>query len=227
TLYEISQLIDESDQFDAREKVELKLKTFNKYISWSENDYEEYNVILNELKRIKRKENPSNQELGNALENLVDFILEKSYFYKVYTNKRTGTHEIDQFAVISDRGIQAITEYNFAKDLLLTNQNYFVCECKNYKGNVGATWVGKFNTLLEVSGRCQLGIIFSCDGLTGKENTWYDSHGLTKVIFHMSNSEEKRYILDFNMNDFNLLKSKEHTFFSIVKSKKASLISGI
>ncbi len=228
TVFELlSMQIDQCDALDAKQKIELKLQRFNKFIAWSDDDYERYDVLLDSFKKIRSKKNPNTTELGQALEKLVTFIFDRSFFYQVFENKRTSTHEIDQFVILSDNGIQALEDYKFSKDLLLTKQNYLLCECKNYKGKVSATWVGKFNTLLDVSGKCQLGIIFSCDGLTGRENNWYDAHGLTKIIYHLSENEQKKFILDFNLEDFEKLKEKNTNIFDIIKTKKMALLSNV
>ncbi|MBR9649462.1 hypothetical protein JET15_14980, partial [Clostridium tyrobutyricum] len=173
---EIIKLIDSSDFSCSKKKIELKIKVLNKYIEWTNGDYKQYEELLYNLKQIRKnmnkktkkdKRNSSKLGLGKSLENIVNFIFEKSYFYKVYPNKRTATNEIDQFIVLSDKGKQAIEEYKFSKKLFGITDEYLLCECKNYKGKVGGTWVGKFYTLMNVSGNCSLGIIFSYDGLTG------------------------------------------------------------
>lgn len=166
--------------------------------------------------------------MGKNLENIVDFIFEKSVIYKVHSNKQSSTHEIDQFIVLSDEGIQLIEELKLSKELLITKQKYFLCECKNYKDKVPATWVGKFNTLLEVSGKCQVGILFSYKGLTGRENSWEDAHGLAKIIYYLGDNNSKRYIIDFNINDFELLnKNRNTSIIEIIKNKKIAVEIGI
>ncbi|QEZ68951.1 acetylglutamate semialdehyde dehydrogenase [Paraclostridium bifermentans] len=220
----LSRQIDECNEIDERQRIELKLKSLNKFIKWTDKDYLEYGTLLANLKRVRRKSKPSTSELGKALEDIVDFIFNKSFIYKVHSNKRSSTHEIDQFIVLSDRGIQTMHSLGISRELLPTTQHYFLGECKNYKKPVGATWVGKFNTLMEVSGKCQLGIIFSCGGLTGKEQNWENSHGLTKVIHYLSDPSAKRYILDFNMGDFDLLnENRTISVIDIIKSKKRAL----
>lgn len=222
-LQRIKRQIEATDGLNERDKVELQVAMLNNFIKWTDDDYRVYEVLLGELEKVKRKRKPSTTELGLALENIVDFIFNKSFMYKVHSNKRSSTHEIDQFIVLTDAGIQAMHSLGISRELLPTTQHYFLGECKNYKKPVGTTWVGKFNTLMEVSGKCQLGIIFSCEGLTGKEHNWESSHGLTKVIHYSSDPNAKRYILDFNMLDFKSLKDKSVNVFDIIKSKKRAL----
>ncbi|URZ06503.1 hypothetical protein [Clostridium felsineum] len=226
-LEKINMDIEKADFNSDKEREDIKLKVLNKYTRWSCNDYLQYERLLDKLKEEKDKKHCSQVEIGKALENIVTFIFEKSYFYKVYPNKRTSTHEIDQFVVLSDKGEQAIYDYHFSRKLLISEQDYFLCECKNYKTKVQATWVGKFYTLLKVSGDCTVGIIFSCNGLTGKENNWYDGHGLTKTIYRISNSTQHTYILDFNLNDFKLLLDNKNTIFSIILNKKRALVANV
>jgi hypothetical protein len=236
TLKDILKLIDETDTLTEQEKIEAKVKSFYKFIKWTEKDYEQYEQLLVDLKKANRKsikkqltsdeETIKTKDKGDALENIVNFIINKSFFLKVYPNKRTSTNEIDQFVVLSSNGKQAMYEYNFSSDLLGFKDGYFIGECKNYDDNVAATWVGKFYTLLRTCGNCELGIIFSYYGLTGQENNWYDAHGLTKVIYRMETGTKKNHILDFNKEDFEKLRDRKMNFFDIIHAKKNALISG-
>lgn len=240
TILEIMDMISNVDGATEQQKIDMKVNLFYKYIAWTDEDYQQYNKLLDELIKLKKQRVPikskkdrgtekeaTKKSIGDALEAVVDFIFEKSFFYKVYENKRTSTHEIDQFVVLSDRGRQALEDTKFTRDLLITTQDYFLCECKNYKTPVSATWVGKFNTLLEISGKCSVGLFFSCEGLTGKENTWYDAHGLAKTIYRLSDDEEKRFILDITIKDLELLRSTDNNIFKIIKTKKESMVSNI
>lgn len=70
-------------------------------------------------------------------------------------------------------------------------------------------------------------INFSYHGLTGKENNWYDSYGLTKVIYRISENSRKVHILDFNIKDFEILYiDRDTSFLQLIKLKKESLITG-
>lgn len=236
SLKDILKLIKNSDTLTEQEKIKGIVESFYKFVEWTDDDYKEYDRLLEEFKKTNKKrtkkkstvdeESIKTREKGDALENIVNFIIDKSFFLKVHPNKRTSTNEIDQFVVISDNGKQALKEYEFSTDLLGFNNGYFIGECKNYDDSVAATWVGKFYTLLKTCGNCELGIIFSYYGLTGKENNWYDAHGLTKVIYRMELGNNKNHILDFNKDDFELLKNKNINFFKIINAKKDALISG-
>lgn len=227
------ELINIEEDFDAevaKGNIIKKVNKFKELIKWSDEQLEEYRELYNDFISINRKtkDNEETQkQKGDRLENLVNFIFNNSFFLNVYPNKRTSINEIDQFITISDYGLQAIHELNFSRELLGLDEDHFICECKNYKGNIPATWVGKFNTLLNTCGETRLGIIFSYYGLTGEENNWYDAHGLTKVVYRISKEDSKTFILDFNKNDFKKLLDKEINIFDIIKAKKKALISGV
>lgn len=236
TIAEIMNMIDNVSGITEREKTETKFKLFSKYIEWTEDDYKKYNELLdelvnirNELKKQKGKKDKSivTKSVGDALEDVVDFIFEKSFFYKVHKNKRTSTNEIDQFVVLSNKGKLALADTGFTKDMLISLQEYFLCECKNYSEKVAATWIGKFNTLLEVSGKCSVGLVFSYEGMTGKEDNWYDAHGLTKIIYRLSDDKDRRYILDININDLELLRTKPNNIYEIIQNKKQAMMSNV
>lgn len=224
---DIIKMIDGMDNVSAQEKIKLKIRNFNKFIKWTHSDYAQYKVLLNYLKKVKRKRNVKTKEIGDALENLVNFIIEKSFFYTVHPNKHTSTNEIDQFIVLNDKGKQAIAEYSFSKELLVSDENHFLGECKNYDKSVGSTWVGKFNTLLDICGETSIGIIFSYEGLTGNENNWYDAHGLTKIIYRITKDKKARFIIDFNIKDFEKLLNPDINFFQLIKLKKEALIANV
>lgn len=213
---------------DDREAVEK----FFEFSSWTDEDYIEYNKLLMSLEQSygkcknNAKDKIDTKSKGNALEDIVNFIIEKSYFLEVYPNKRNATNEIDQLIVVSCYGEQTLDRYGISRNLLGFKGDFFLGECKNYYKKVGVTWVGKFNTLLKICGDCEFGIIFSYLGLTGDENKWEHAHGLTKVIYINSNTDHKKYILDFNINDFNNLKNKDVNFFKLIKSKKLALATG-
>ncbi|NFM30697.1 acetylglutamate semialdehyde dehydrogenase [Clostridium botulinum] len=214
-----------------REDIVSKIKLFKEITSWKEEDYMEYEKLLEEFilinKKKDKKDEMTTRKKGDVLEDLVNFIICKSFILSVYPNIRTSTNEIDQFIVLNDNGKQAIHEYNFSKELMGFKEDYFLAECKNYNKKVNVTWVSKFYSLLKVAGNSELGIIFSYEGLTGKDNAWYEAHGLTKIIYRIEKIENNRemFILDFNINDFKELKNKKIGFFDIIKMKKESLRS--
>lgn len=234
---DVLKLINDLDGSKEREKIKLKVQFFHNFVKWDEEEYIEYNRLLDNLYSIrtqatkKRKgvldDGIVTKSIGDALEEIVTFIFENSFFYKVHPNKRTSVNEIDQFIVLTDEGLQALYEYGFSCTLLMNSTKCFLCECKNYTKTIGSTWVGKFNTLLDVSGGCELGLIFSYEGLSGKETNWYDAHGLTKIIYRISDESKKRFILDININDLERLKDRDYNIFKLIKEKKNALIANV
>ena len=71
------------------------LNAFNTFVEWTEDEKSEFTVLLNELKRPFDGRKESKKSKGDRLERLVSFIIDKSYFYKIYKNVRTETNEID------------------------------------------------------------------------------------------------------------------------------------
>ena len=213
------ELININDEFDAEKAKEDIIKKVNKFkelIKWSDEQLEEYRKLYDEFIKINKKrknDEETQKQKGDALEKLVNFIFNNSFFLEVHPNKRNSTNEIDQFITVSDYGMQAFHEFNFNRALLGLDENHFICECKNYKGKIPATWIGKFNTLLNTCGETRLGIVFSYHGLTGKENNWYDAHGLTKIVYRISREDWRKFILDFNKDDFEKLLDRK---FNIV-----------
>ncbi len=206
-----------------RNIVKDSVKSFNELIRWEDKDYKDYEVLLNRLKGINAKRrNETTKEKGEALEDIVSFIIERTFILTAHRNKRTPTNEIDHFVVLNDHGKQSLHTYNIAPSILEFTNGYFLCECKDYGRSVGSTWVGKFYSLLKTCGNCSLGIIFSYNGLSGAENNWYDAHGLTKIIYRIEPEDKKIFILDFNKRDFERILEGE-SFFNIIKTKKLAL----
>lgn len=203
--------------------VEDKISTYKELQKWSSEDYEHYNKLLNHLKLLHGGRSNKTGDKGEALESLVNFIINKTYFFEVHENIRTGTNEIDQLIRLSDRGKQALHTFDISRDLIHINDDVFLGECKNYKESLTVTYVGKFYGLLK-SCDCNFGIIFSVKGLSGKEHLWSDSYGLVKVLrlIEKYKHEQDFYILEFNMNDYEKI-SQGVNFLDLIKEKKTAL----
>lgn len=93
----------------------------------------------------------------------------------------------------------------------------FLCECKNYKGPVDVTYVGKFNSLMSVADT-YFGVMISWDGISGR-NEWKDSKGLIKKIA----LREKRYIVVLDKKDLKELCNGEKNIFSMLYDKYIAL----
>ena len=198
----------------------LKYKTL---IEWTEDEKEEFKQLLCNLKKPFDNRVETTKDKGDRLENLVSFIIEKSYFFKVYRNVHTETNEIDEVIVFTDEGKQAISRLGFSRDLVPIESDIFLGECKNYKSSLGVTYVGKFYSLLTATSN-SFGIIFTQNGLTGDSAGYKDAYGLTKVIrmIEANKNQKDFYIITFTLEDYEEL-LKGHTFFELVDAKKKEL----
>ena len=200
------------------------LSKYEGFITWTEEDMDEFKVLLADLKKSFNKENETTKEKGDRLERLVEFIIRKTYFFEIFKNVRTETNEIDEVIILSDRGRQALTSFKLSRDLIPIDEDLFLGECKNYKSNLGVTYVGKFYSLMTVTGMT-FGIIFTQKGLTGDSEGYKDAYGLTKVLRMVENSRSAGkdfYILTFTMEDYEKMLNGK-TFFDLIKAKKLEM----
>lgn len=206
-----------------QEIIQNSVDVFHELTSWTDTDRKEYSLLLKELKRPFDKKNETTKEKGDRLENLVAFIIKKSYFFEIYRNVHTGTNEIDEIITLSAVGKQALSTYNISRDLLEIDSDIALGECKNYNSTLGVTYVGKFYSLL-VSTDVPFGIIFTQKGLSGNENEYHDSYGLTKVLRIIEKYQNNRNltILTFTIDDYEKLESGI-SFYELIKSKKLAL----
>lgn len=210
------------DYFD--QIVQDELAIFESFLQWTERDQEEFRVLLDNLKQPYNKEVETTKSKGDRLENLVEFIIKKSYFFEVYKNVHTETNEIDEVIVLSSRGKQALKSFNLERDLIPIDENIFLGECKNYESNLNVTYVGKFYSLMTVTD-ISFGIIFTQKGLTGESESYRDANGLIKVLRMVEKSKNRGkefYILSFNLEDYEKL-LQGTTFFELVKAKKLEM----
>lgn len=204
-----------------------KVNIYRNLVSWSSLDYKHLEHLLNVLNTVNENENSKSTEKGKALEDVVTYVIDKSFFFRVYKNIKTSTNEIDQVVSISENGLQALHEYNISRDLIPISTNTFLCECKNYSKNLGVTWIGKFYGLISTCG-CNFGIVFTVNGVTGNEGGWIDSYGLMKAFSLIEQYQNKRdfYIIEINKRDLEYMIEQKLTFFDIVKSKMQALKIG-
>ncbi|MGL5711927.1 MAG: hypothetical protein ACRCX2_02835 [Paraclostridium sp.] len=196
----------------------LKLKaglTKNiKYASnFSKENLENYKVLLNKFKdSVELKKNSK----GKLLEELVSFIFTNIDLFEIHENIHTSTNEIDQLIILSDLG--KLFKSDGQIDI---KSEYMLCECKNYSKKVGVTWVGKFCNLLEEQ-PARIGVIFSYHGFAGV-GKWDSAKGLCKKFYYRKeNYNEKMYVIDFNISDFDKL-AEGVSFLDILSSKVEAL----
>lgn len=156
------------------------------------------------------------KEKGDMLEQLVKYLTyNDDNVFELKRNIHTSTNEIDLFLTPTNKGKLIFNNYyRFVDEGIL-------CECKNYDKKLGVTYVGKFASLLHLSG-FKIGLIFTIKGLTGR-NEWSDSKGLVKKIA----LKEDIFILDFTLDDYKKIKEDNDIFLDIVEKKYLSLKNDI
>lgn len=178
-------------------------------------------LLLNDEKKARLSELISNidrgifkteKEKGDALENLTRETLGMLNFFKALPNIHTSTNEIDFLCQLSTAGNIALKNGYFNFD------NEFLIECKNYKGKVDVTYIGKFAALLISHGK-KFGIFISKNGITGSGFDWAYAYGWTKKLYLKCDV----LIISFTLDDFRLLESK--SFFEIIEQKKMDIIN--
>ena len=65
-----------------QEIVQKPLDIFYELTSWSDKDKQDFSILLKNLKRPFDKSIETTKEKGDRLENLVSFLIQKSYFLK-------------------------------------------------------------------------------------------------------------------------------------------------
>ena len=205
------------------EIVQKPLDIFRELTAWSDEDKEKFSILLENLKKPFDSSIETTKEKGDRLENLVAFLIQKSYFFEVYRNVCTGTNEIDEVIILSEKGKQALHEFNISRDILEIIADVALGECKNYNSTLNVTYVGKFYSLL-VSTDVPFGIIFTQKGLTGCENEFHDAYGLTKVvrIVEKYQNDREMFILTFTLEDYEKIANGD-SFFSLIKAKKIAM----
>ena len=157
-------------------------------------------------------------EKGKRLEELTGLLLKDSVngLFDVYRNCRTSSNEIDILVRWTDNARMA--NINLAYPCFGES---FLCECKNYNGKVNVTYVGKFCSLMCVTG-VDLGIMVAWEGITSR-GKWSDSNGLIKKFA----LKENKYIVVLSKDDFKRIYNREANIFSLVNDKYLALKSEI
>lgn len=151
---------------------------------------------------------------GRKLEELSTLLFDYSVsnLFDVYKNCRTSTNEID--LLIRWTEAARVSGMNGAFPCFGES---FLCECKNYKGAVKVTYVGKFSSLMAVT-NTNFGIMISWDGVTGR-GKWSDSQGFIKKIA----LSDKKYIIVLDKYDLKKIYNKQESVFSLVYDKYTAL----
>lgn len=207
-------MLDNQDAISPEELIRMIEKQQKTFCSIPKSKIPEYSILLQNLK--SNTDYKTTKEKGDALEDIVFFIIDNiQLFNKTYRNIRTSSNEIDLICEFND----CITSTLFPHGLSqIGHSQHLICECKNYRSKIGTTWVGKFSSLIDTHGSSRIGIIFSDKGFTGRSN-WSDAKALVRKIYYKHESnDKKKYILDFNLNDFEQLVSNPN-FVDIICEK--------
>lgn len=151
---------------------------------------------------------------GKLLEELMYSVFTEGYstVWNCRKNCRTSTNEIDIQLDWTENA--RLAQLNTAFPCFGES---FLCECKNYGGAVNVTYVGKFYSLLKVTGS-SIGILISWEGITGR-GSWSDSKGLIKKIA----LKERIYIIVIDKEDLKEIYNKKNNIFSLIYDKYIAL----
>lgn len=176
---------------------------------------EHYDELLKRFKEVNIRPSTTTEK-GKALEELAAYLLKISgNIFKVVSNVRTNSNEIDQVITLTTTG-RALC----ANKLIPQRFEMFLGECKNYHQKVGVTYVGKFYSLLQTTS-ITTGILFSYHGVTGKK--WSDASGLIKKAYLQRERENERIaILSFDIKDFTAISNGEN-FLDLIDAKLHAL----
>ena len=188
-------------------KHKFNMENFN----LSAEDMEAYNILLDQFIETNSS-NSSTRKKGKSLENLVNFLLERTGIFDIYKNLRTNSNELDQLVRCNEMGRLYISN-----GLLDNRLNHFIGECKNYRAKVSVTHVGKICSLLSTT-QNKMCILFSYKGVSG--SGWVNASGLIKKFYLSKEYEQERFcIIDFNIDDFKKIKDGDN----IINNKIFSL----
>ncbi|MDE7310186.1 MAG: hypothetical protein K2N87_00945 [Eubacterium sp.] len=102
-----------------------QLERFKTFTEWTQKDKAEFRKLLDILRSPIDQECETAKGKGDRLENVVEFIIRKSYFYEIFKNVHTQTNEIDEVIVFSDRVRQALQTFGISRDLIPIKDNFF------------------------------------------------------------------------------------------------------
>ena len=182
---------------------------FFRNFTFKDDALEEYKKYLEDFKRCNSDKNVSTNEKGKSLENLVLFVAEKTNLFTVIPNVKNASNEIDLLLCPKIQSRELLRKY------ILDGLDDLILECKNYNKKIDVTWVGKVYSLLKYQ-KCNIGIIFSYHGFTGKD--WQAATGLAKKLY----LSDGAMIIDFKLEDFECL-ADNGNFISVLKNKISNL----
>lgn len=167
----------------------------------SDQDYAEYHRLFSIFDQSRSADSGTK---GVALENLASFLLSRIGIYEILRNKRTSTNEMD-VVLVKKLGLS-----NFGGDVF---PRHVICECKNYGAPISVTYVGKFYSLLKVSG-VSLGLMISDSRISGQLK-WKDGSGLCRKIA----LRDETFIINLSYEDLKLIDKDNVSILKLINDK--------
>lgn len=184
------------------------------FLQMKEDDHQKFCQLV----ELILQNNNAREDKGKWLEQLVKILFDNGGHGLLETlkNVKTHTNEIDLLIrwTESANSIGANREFRDCG-------NTFLCECKNYKGKVSVTYIGKFYSLLSCAD-AHLGILVAWEGITGR-SAWSDGSGLIRKIA----LRDKRYILVLTKDDFLRIYERKTNLFALLNDKYTALKNDI
>lgn len=208
----VSEVIDIMDQHGISISDLIKLTGKRNSVLLQLNDMS-YEKFMRVYKKIEDGDYQQTDK-GKLLEELMYSVFAEGYstIWNCRNNCRTSTNEIDIQLDWTENARMA--QLNTAFPCFGES---FLCECKNYGGAVNVTYVGKFFSLLKVTGS-SMGILISWEGVTGK-GPWSASKGLIKKIA----LKEDIYIIAIDKEDLREIYDRKNNIFSLIYDKYIAL----
>lgn len=143
----------------------------------------------------------NSKEKGDAYEKLVVDVLNKINGVKATSIVKTETNQIDCVA-ISQINTPYLSIYTYLSPK-------FICECKNESKTPGITYVEKLHSIMNMSPNTNLAIIFS-------RKKWSQE---CKTFARELLLREKKYMINFSDEDWEVFFKKEMEFLVILSLK--------
>lgn len=186
----------------------------SRVLQMDDENCKEFTELYNKIEHEK----DNSLQKGKLLEDLSFILFREGYkgLLECHKNCRTSTNEID----ILLRWTQQARLAGIYRSFDFFGES-FLCECKNYKGKVNVTYVGKFFSLMCVT-NSTMGIMIAWEGVSAR-NAWADAEGLIKKIA----LKENKYIIVLDKKDLKRIAERKDNIFSLIYNKYLCLKNDI
>ena len=168
-----------------------KIPSVEEYNYWDINRFY-FNELLSQL----------NDRTGKALESIAEYLFMNIPGATTLKRAKTPSTDYDLLCVFEGN------YHDFRREL----GNYIICECKNWKKPADFTTVAKFMRLLD-STKCQTGVLFSKNGLSGAGRNRYGEREIIKYF-----QDRGKVIIVVSEKDLNNI-NKGSSFITLLKNK--------